>query len=227
MNGVHDLGGMHGFGRVEHEEQEPVFHAAWEGRIAGIRRAIRVPVGGLDEWRHRIERLEPERYLGASYYERWVDAFEVLLLEQGVVDAEALNERTRFYVAQPNAAVPRSDDPELAQVARDRLLRRDSGRVTAGGPAPIFAVGAAVRARNVHVQGHTRLPRYLRGKRGVVAALRGVYNLPDSAAKRLPPEPAHVYSVLFDGPELWGASAEPGQRLYVDLWEPYLEPASD
>lgn len=225
MNGVHDLGGMHGFGAIEREADEPVFHEAWEGRVYGIVTTIReehdayAPYGS----RHYIENIPPARYLAASYYEKWMLALEAALLHSGLLAADELDARARYYSDNPNAAVPRRDDPALAERVRRRIY---SAQRPADPPraAPRFGVGDAVRARNINPRGHTRLPRYVRGKRGVVERIYGAQAFQDD-----PPNadatPQPVYSVRFEARELWGDAAEPNQSLYIDMWESYLEPA--
>ena len=225
MNGVHDLGGMHGFGAIEREADEPVFHDAWEGRVYGIVTAIReerdvyAPYGS----RHYIENIPPARYLAASYYEKWMLALDAALLNSGLLAADELDARTRYYRGNPNAAVPRRDDPALAARVRRRIY---SAQRPADQPhaAPRFGEGDSVRARNINLRGHTRLPRYARGKRGVIERIYGAQAFQDD-----PPNaaatPQPVYSVRFDARELWGDAAEPNQSLYIDMWESYLEPA--
>lgn len=225
MNGVHDLGGMHGFGAIEREADEPVFHEVWEGRVYGIVTAIReerdvyAPYGS----RHYIENIPSARYLAASYYEKWMLALEAALLHSGLLADDELDARTQYYGGNPNAAVPRRDDPALAERVRRRIY---SAQRPADPPrgAPRFGVGDSVRAHNINPRGHTRLPRYVRGKRGVVERIYGAQAFQDD-----PPNadatPQPVYSVRFEARELWGDVAEPNQCLYIDMWESYLEPA--
>jgi nitrile hydratase subunit beta len=204
MNGVHDLGGMHGLGPVVAEPDEPVFHAAWEGRVAAMQGRIRARgYYNLDEFRHAIERMPPARYLDATYYERWLTAIETLMVEKGVVSREEL--ATGRVLAGAGFAPPRPPD--------DRPPLR-----------PRFAVGERVRTRNVHPRGHTRLPRYARGRTGVVRSAHGPFLLPDGNAHGSRAwEP--VYAVEFGARALWGDEAPSGDRVCVDLWESYLAPA--
>lgn len=94
MNGVHDLGGMHGFGPVEPEANEPVFHHDWERRVFGVMMAT---FGGghynVDEFRHAIERMRPDEYLASSYYEHWLHSTETLLLESGAISRAELERK--------------------------------------------------------------------------------------------------------------------------------------
>jgi nitrile hydratase subunit beta len=217
MNGVHDMGGMDGFGPVVPEQNEPVFHAEWERRMFGlVLPLVRATQSAFDEFRHAIERIPPAQYLASSYYERWLAAAETLLAERGVVTREEL-------LAKEDASV----DPALIAEA-----------VPVRGPAPVkdksqkkpprarFAKGDRVRGRNLNPSGHTRLPRYVRGKSGVVARDWGVFDFADTKAHRAGSKPQHCYSVAFDARELWGNStkANSRERVYIDLWEDYLEP---
>jgi nitrile hydratase len=235
MDGIHDLGGMHGFGPVRVERDEPVFHHRWEGRVYALTGAT----GGsfkpnIDKFRHAIERIAPVEYLSAGYYGRWLRALETRLVEAGELPAGAVDRLARDLAAatpeRPNlvssptgepaaTGAPSAAKPDAAARPRPRY-RRSVDR------APIFAAGAEVRARNLHPAGHTRLPRYVRGKRGRVEAIHAAYVYPDTHAHDLGEQPQYLYCVAFAGRELWGAAAEPGTRVYLDLFEPYLEAAS-
>lgn len=224
MNGVHDLGGMHGFGPVQREENEPVFHAPWERSVfASMLATTGQRLFNIDEFRHGIERMEPARYLAASYYERWLHSVETNLIEKGILGREELEERLALLRDNPEAALPRREDPQLRETMLAFIRRQPPPRPLE--PAR-FKVGDAVVTRNIHPTGHTRLPRYARGKRGVIHALHGVATFPDTHAHGLGRQPQMLYSVCFTGRELWGESAELNQRVYLDLWESYLEPAS-
>ena len=223
MNGPHDMGGMHGFGPVVREENEPVFHGDWEKRVYGVAQAARAQgLYNIDESRHAIERMPPAEYLASSYYERWLASAERLLAEKGVVSPEELEARVALLEANPDSPLPRHEDPAFVARLRARMSARPS--YEREGPAPRFAVGDRVRARNVHPTGHTRLPRYARGKRGVIHQHRGSHVFPDAHAHGEGEQPQPLYSVRFEARELWGASAEAGGSLYLDLWESYLEP---
>ena len=222
MNGVHDMGGMHGFGPVAAERDEPVFHADWEKKVF----ALRFACGALGKWnidmaRHANERMPPAEYLAATYYERWLDGLVRLLLERGVVGVAELD-------------CGRSAGP-LPVADRERVLRAGAvDGVLASGRnyrvdeaiAPRFAMGATVRARNINPVGATRLPRYARGKRGVIERDHGVFIFPDANAAGLGRKPQHLYSVRFAARELWGADASARDNVLLDLWDDYLDPAS-
>ena len=224
MNGIHDIGGMHGFGPLVLEENEPVFHEPWEGRVMGIPRAL--GMRGISRTRYDIEQLAPEFYLRASYYERWLEALTLALLRKGVVSKEELGARIAYYQAHPDADVPRLEDPSMAAKAV-AVLRTVSVPRQETGQTPRYLVGDHVRARNIHPSGHTRLPRYIRGRVGSVAGYVGLQGCPDTVPPTGPPGPQPLYSVRFTMEELWGPSAEPAEALYIDMWESYIEPIDD
>jgi len=220
MNGVHDLGGMHGLGRVEVERNEPVFHADWEKVVF----TISYTTGSFynsDEFRHSIERMNSVHYLASRYYEHWLCGIELLLIEKGVISKQELDEKTARF-KQGLGAIPRREDHNLTEKVLQIIKKGDSSRRDVS-REPNFKVGEAVRAKNINPTGHTRLPRYVRGKAGTIAQIYGAFVLPDTNAHGLGENPQHVYSVRFDGRELWGETSERGEVLYVDLWESYLD----
>lgn len=222
MNGIHDMGGMHGFGPIEREENEPIFHHAWEGRVYAMAMNTPVPVPG--GFRYAIERLDPAHYLASSYYEKWLYIQTRGLIEAGVLTQEELDDRVAYFRNHPNAAPPQRTGPELVQrVLADTYAPQSPRREVDLQPA--FALGDAVRARNMHPVGHTRLPRYARGRRGVVAQFWGIQDIDDTPPPGTQAQPQPLYSVRFEAGELWGASAEPNCAVYLDMWESYLEPA--
>ncbi len=229
MNGIHDLGGMHGFGPVVVEEEEPVFHAPWERAVfAGFAQLAAQGIFNLDEFRHAIERMGNARYLTSSYYEHWLSAYETLLTEKGVVDAEELRRRASQLSEDPEA-IPRprpKGDERLAPLMRT-LIREGAPTAREVDRPPRFKVGDRVLARVMSPRGHTRLPRYVRGKRGVVEIVHGAFVFPDTNSRLEGERPQCVYSVRFEPEEVWGEHADGGRgAIYVDLWEDYLEPAS-
>jgi nitrile hydratase subunit beta len=213
MNGVHDMGGMDGFGAVVREADEPVFHADWERRLFGLVILAMPAVDvNIDEFRHAMERIPPGKYLASSYYERWLAAFEILLVERGIVAREEL-------IAKCDGALEVVRE-EIASAARTVGPDASKGKKA---PRARFVKGDRVRARNINPSGHTRVPRYVRGKRGVVARDWGVFVFPDTNAHHAGTKPQHCYSVEFEARELWGKSANRRERLRIDLWEDYLE----
>lgn len=218
MNGPHDLGGQMGFGPVRPEADEPLFHAGWEARALGLTLcAGALGHWTLDESRHARESLHPAVYYRASYYEIWIRALETLLVRHGLVTAAELAAGT---------AGPASDHPRrLPAAAVPGALARGGPCDRAIDDAPRFRPGDRVRARNLHPRGHIRLPRYVRGHAGVIEADHGGFVLPDAHAHGRGEAPERLYTVIFDGRELWGDDGEAGLTVSVDAWESYLEPA--
>jgi nitrile hydratase beta subunit len=220
MNGAQDLGGMMGFGPVVAEKDEPVFHGDWEKRALGVTLCC----GALGEWnidvsRHARETLHPADYLSSSYYEIWTKGLLKLLAARDLVSAAELAAGHSLGTAKATArpALKAADVP---------------ARLASGGPcdrpldrAPLFKAGDRVRARNIHPTGHTRLPRYARGKLGVIETCQGSFVFPDTNAHGRGEDPQWIYSVVFSGRELWGNDSDPTISVAIDLWEPYLERA--
>jgi nitrile hydratase beta subunit len=218
MNGVHDMGGMHGMGPVVIEKDEPVFHSEWEARVDALQRAT----GFLGKWnldmsRFSRERMPPAAYLAATYYERWLFGLQTLLVEKGLVTAHELAVG-RGAMTAGTTAVLRA--PDVAEWMRGRL----SARVAADVP-PKFKPGDPVVARTVNPVGHTRLPRYVRGRRGTIHIDHGVFTFPDTNATSRDPKPQHCYSVRFTARELWGPQVVARDSVYLDLFDDYLDAA--
>jgi len=219
MNGVHDLGGMHGFGPVRPETNEPVFHAPWEGRVIGIRRLMGAWLGNnIDAGRHAIERLPPADYLRFSYYEKWFQSLIHQLVDSGKIAPEELATGRKAPDA-PVATPPVTVATVGAYIAPTGSYQRDTGA------NPRYAPGATVRARNIHPEGHTRLPRYVRGHVGTIERDHGAHVLPDTHAHGAGEAPETLYTVRFTARELWGEARNEGDAVYLDLWESYLDPA--
>jgi nitrile hydratase beta subunit len=218
MDGIHDMGGMHGFGKVEPEPNEPVFHAEWEAHCLAINRAMSYAGAfNIDQSRAAIEELPPDVYLTSSYYRKWALRLENLLVKLGLADAEEIEAGRALH---PGNALRR----RLNAADVPASLTRGSYARPATAPAR-FAPGDRVRTKNIHPATHTRLPRYARGRTGVIEALRGCHVFPDSAALGQGENPQWLYTVLFEGRELWGEAAEPSLKISIEAFEPYLEPA--
>lgn len=218
MNSVHDMGGMEGMGPIEAEANEPVFHEPWEGRVLALIQAA----GAWGKWnidasRHSRERIPGPEYLRASYYEKHLLGFLTILAETGLVTREELESGT------PAPGAAKATPPLTAELV-DAVLSKGNPVEREADAPPIFQPGDAVRARNTHPHGHTRLPRYARGRRGVIHHHHGTHVFPDANAHFKGEQPHHLYSVRFEAAELWGPDATGRGAVYIDLWEPYLEP---
>ncbi|ASY63628.1 Cobalt-containing nitrile hydratase subunit beta [Sinorhizobium sojae CCBAU 05684] len=219
MNGPHDLGGQQGFGSIAPEKDEPIFHAEWEKRALGITLSCGAfGAWTLDESRHARECLPPATYLSASYYEIWTRALETLLKRHGFATQAELDAGHGLGQGREPRGVLK------AEMVADVLAR--------GGPCdrpveapPRFAVGERVRTKNFNPETHTRLPRYARGRTGVVEAVQGSFVFPDDNAHGKGENPQWVYSVVFDAVEIWGDGADPSLTIALDLWESYIFPA--
>ena len=224
MNGVHDLGGMHGFPDLGYEHDEPVFHDEWERRCFALNFAVdSLGRWNLDMWRHAAERMDPHEYLNTSYYEHWLHVMETLLIEHGLLTREELEARLAgdFTAAAPVTARPAAlaASEVKAALSRGEPAARDIARPTR------FRPGDPVRTLNMHPEGHTRLPRYARAKRGTVHDEHGVHLFPDWRATGQDDAAERLYGVEFSARELWGDSAPARDTVRLDLWDSYLEPA--
>jgi len=221
MNSAHDLGGMHGFGRInpEPEGEEPVFHAEWEKRVFGLSLAVAtLRKWNIDMVRHARERQHPIDYLRHSYYENWLVGLEKLLVETGLVTAEEL--------ATGKAMSPADDATSQRALKAEHVpaFLAEGAPVTMEiDTTPRFKPGDMIRAIDQHPLGHTREPRYVRGRVGVIHEYRGAHVFPDRSAQGSR-EGRHLYSVRFEASSLWGENANKGSAIYLDLWEDYLEP---
>jgi nitrile hydratase len=218
MNGVHDMGGMHGFGAIVQEENEPTFHGEWEKRVwATVMAVRRQGLFNIDEFRHGIERMLPAQYLASSYYERWFASTKQLLIEKGFIAEKELesDEREITRVTGRTCYSP----AELLEA----MQKGGSARLPAENLPPRFKVGDKVRVINVNPVGHTRNPRYVRGKQGIIQRLHDSYIFPDANAHGSK-QPEHLYTVQFSAQEIWGSEADPHDKIFVDLFESYLVP---
>ena len=219
MNGAHDMGGMMGFGPVDPEPDEPVFHAEWERRVFALTLAMGAAgLWDIDRSRHRRETRHPAHYLNATYYQIWLEGLIGLMTDAGLVTAEEVSAGRSFEPPAPVKRVLAAGDVETVLAAGASAARAPQA------PAR-FRLGEPVRTRNVHPRGHTREPRYLRGRLGEIVKVHGAHIFPDSRAHGLGEDPQWLYTVRFAARELWGEDRNAGDTVHADLWEPYLEPA--
>lgn len=217
MDGAHDMGGVASSGPVRPEPNEPVFHAEWERRAFAVTMAMAMPGGwNIDMSRFARENRSPQDYLSKSYYQIWFAGLEQLLLERGLVASDEIAAGKSLHPAKPVAKILTPDG--VAAV----LHRGGPTERSARSPA-LFAVGDRVRAKTIHPATHTRLPQYVRGHAGIIDRVLGCHVFPDSNASGHGEDPQWLYTISFDGLELWGEESDPHLRVSVDAWEPYLE----
>lgn len=217
MNGAQDMGGLDGFGPVRPEVDEPVFHAEWERRAFALTLAMATPGGwNIDMSRFARENRSPANYLSKSYYQIWLAGLEQLMEERGLISHEEIESGRAI---QPR----RTDVRVLAPENVAAVLRKGGPTERDTTTKPLFAIGDRVRAKNIQREGHTRLPRYVRGHVGVIDRLHGAHVFPDSNAHGEGENPQWLYTVRFTGRELWGDRADAASVVSVDAWESYLE----
>ena len=202
MNGAHDAGGMMGLGPIAAPVAEPVFHEAWEARMAALMMAAG-NVGGwnIDEDRAACEAMHPATYLKTSYYEHWLHGLEQLL---------------KTHIPKQPVSPTRAEDVWGAVTGPGSYRREIMGQ-------PKFTPGQIIRVKMLNPPTHTRMPRYLRGHVGEVIRIHGAHVFPDSNAERLGENPQWLYGIRFTARELWNRSTP--DVIHADLWEPYLEAA--
>ncbi len=217
MNGVHDMGGMDGFGKVEVEANEPTFHHRWEGRVMAMVRAMGANGGlNIDMQRFSRESIPPTVYLSSSYYKKWFLGLKSTLLDRKLVDADEFEAGRSLHKSAP---LPKGT---FGMKDVERIQTRGSFQRDVANP-PAFKVGDKVRMKNINPPTHTRLPRYVRGHVGVIERINGSHVFPDSYAHGGGENPQWLYTVVFSGKELWGADADPTVKVSVDAFEPYLD----
>lgn len=219
MNGIHDMGGMTSFGPIIREPNEPVFHENWERRVFGMNIASLAFFGPVDRARHAVERMDAVDYLTTTYYEHWLAGIEILAKDFGyLTDLEIESGKATGSKQTPHP--PPNAEMAEGLVRGGMPATREDGR-----QQPAFKLGDKVRARNIEIPGHTRLPRYVRGKSGVISMLHGTHAFPDTAAHDQGENPQPLYNVRFEARELWGDNVERRDCVYIDLWEDYLQAA--
>ena len=218
MQGIHDLGGMDGF-TLPARDQGPVLAEAWERQVWGLLFALNVP-GVSTGGRRAIERIPPALYLNMPYYARWLWVAEQSLIDSGLVGAaELANPQGTLAMPQIPGFEPPAPEAVVAFLAQDASAELDDE------VPPLFSAGDEVIVRNDYPAGHTRLPRYVRGRRGTIYKDHGVYPFEDDIPAGVPGRPQHVYAVRFSGSELWGSRGHARDFVYVDLWDDHLETA--
>jgi nitrile hydratase beta subunit len=230
MNGIHDVGGMDGLGPMVLEENEPVFHEPWEAKV----RALSVLVNRkrhlyyIDESRHTTERIDPVYYMGSGYYQLWLLRLETMLMEKGVLMEKEIEEKMQQFSPgayfEPALKDFRKVRPHNPSAHRRFALPTSTGVDQPDGPIiPKYSPGMTVWTKVMAPLGHTRIPRYVRGKQGVIDAIHGNFVLPDIRVEKGINLYQPVYRVRFDARDLWGEDAAPNDKLYIELWEDYLE----
>ncbi len=224
MDGVHDLGGKPGFGEVEREDNEPVFHARWEARVRTMVPAVAMAGGfyNTDQFRHAIERINPEAYLNHGYYGRWLGGLENLLTERDILSTGEINKRVEAMGGDLSDLIAAQPNPQPDPIG-DIPRTSHAGRHIENAPA--FKVGDEVITTTEVVAGHTRLPGYARGKTGEVVTHHDGWVYPDTNAHGKGEQPTHLYTVRFRSTDLFGQDAEVFD-LHLDLFEPYLLPVT-
>jgi nitrile hydratase beta subunit len=219
MDGAHDMGGVAWSGPVLPEPDEPTFHAEWERRAFALTLAMGMPGGwNIDMSRFAREDRPPAEYLDKSYYQIWLAGLERLMLERNLIAADEIEAGKPLRPAKAVARILTPDDVAA-------VLHRGGPTERAAARPAGFATGDRIRARTIHPPTHTRLPHYVRGHAGIIERVLGCHVFPDTNATGAGENPQWLYTVTFDGPELWGAASDPHLKVSIDAWEPYLEPA--
>lgn len=217
MDGIHDLGGMDNFGPIVREEDEPVFHGDWERSVFSYTVAL---LGSgyfcVDEMRRSTEQIPPIQYLASSYYEKWLESLIRILEEKNVITSEELHTGKSLHSGGTTL-------PPMPKEGAEFVTTHPVSALQEIHQAPRFTVGDNITAKVMHPAHHTRLPRYIRGKRGTVERNNGAFLLPDSNGHGGAKTPQYNYSVRFPAQELWGNDAPPGDYLFIDLFESYME----
>lgn len=211
-----DLGGQPGHGPVVPESEDVRFHAAWEKDAL----AIVLAMGATGSWNIDMSRSAREtlpQYRLLSYYQIWLAALEKLMQERGLVQPDEIAAGRMLHPPVPVARVLHAGDVGAA-------LAKGSPTLRPGTQPPRFTVGQRVRTRDHAVAHHTRLPGYVRGKVGTIERCHGSHVFADTHAQGLGEQPQPLYTVVFEGRELWGEDAAAGLRVSVDAWESYLQP---
>ncbi len=225
MDGIHDMGGMEGYGPVPYVADEPIdVGSRWQAFSgAAMFALLRSGRTNIDAHRHRIERLDPTRYLPISYWGRWLAAVEVAVVDQGIAEQAEVDRAVTALGHHPDQTAP---PPRMHPVQSLESRDNDASFLRTIDRPRRFEVGDRVRTSPDPPQrGHHRLPRYVRGRTGVVVRAYPAFTFPDTMAHGDGEQPTYVYAVGFSARELWGPGGDPHQICHIDLFEPYLEAA--
>ena len=216
MDGMHDLGGRHGFGRIDVNEPEVQFHEPWEARVRSMVNAMsRAPDWNLDWFRHCRELIDPVDYLTRSYFDQWAQTYCAMLINSGLA---TVDEVASGKATSPAPGLPAPMSAADVRAAKPRAIRFDAD-IDA---PPAFQLGQAVRATTRVPTGHTRLPVYARGRSGKVFDHHGAHVFPDENALNKKRH-MHLYTVEFEAAELWPEATDTRDSIHLNLWESYLE----
>lgn len=216
MDGIHDLGGKEGYGPIDVNESGTPFHEEWEGRMWAISNTTDAPDWTIDWWRHVRELIDPADYLTRPYFDSWAQTQLAALVNSGVF---TLKEATSGKLAAPSGPAPERITAAEAVALDAKFATRFDKEVK---EPPAFRAGDRVQTRRAAHTHHTRLPEYARGRSGVIHAHHGAHVFPDLSAQGKE-EAQHLYSVVFDAQALWPEAGARRDRIYLDLWENYLE----
>ena len=217
MSRIHDIGGMQGMGEINHHPDAPMFDEKWESRVMAlaVASAFASRMGSL---RESIETIPTKDFLQMSSYERWLAGIISWAKEVGVLTEEEIE------TGRSNGESGKTFPPLSPEVASKMLFRSFRTELDVE-VTPKYRLGERVRVRNEYKDSHTRRPSYTRGKEGIIMRDNGVFGLPDNEVYDLEPRPQHTYQVRFSARELWGKDKPEHDKLYIDMWEDYLEPA--
>ena len=219
MDGVHDLGGMHGFGAIAIDDGYHPFDETWQARVFATNLALSVHTGNVDRFRFLIESMPPGQYLAGSYYERWLASQLATAEEKGFLDSDQLQSIREGRVPDTSPAGTEALTPGIVSL----FVNAPSPGTRDLSGSPRFRAGDKVKARNRRIPGHTRLPRYVRGHPGEIVKDNGNQLFPDTHARTGEEEMQRLYTVSFAATDLWGQDANPNDSVRLDLWDAYLD----
>jgi nitrile hydratase len=216
MDGIHDLGGIQGFGPVPVKTGDADFRDLkdWEKRMWGLARNNLAPGITIDWFRHGLERMVPADYLSFAYFNKWCTNYLMMMLDNGTITMEDI---VRGHVENPDLPAEAKSLDDVLTITR----KADVSFETEAESDPAFAIGDAVRTRRVITGDHIRLPRYARGFRGKIIARHGAHRLPDKGVHGIEAS-EHLYTIAISASEIWDDEADARDEVTLDLWESYL-----